>query len=175
MHRRIGPPGSFWGLWFGNSLADGVFQFSASQPHRVASDRHCGQIPGDDPVPMEAEMWCLGRWPHNSLARSVAGHRRPFEGWSTPDGPAIWFAEIFPSLVRYPEWSDEYKTKRDRTQVQSCIRYAAKQDSAGILKRDFAKPGTLDAATLAKVEDAKGWILGVSSRSCLRQPRLPRH
>ena len=27
MHRRIGPPGSFWGLWFGNSLADGVFQF----------------------------------------------------------------------------------------------------------------------------------------------------
>lgn len=63
--------------------------------------------------------------------------------------------------MRYPERSDEHKTRRDRTQVQSCIRYAAERDSAGILKRDFARPGTLDAATLAKVEDEKGWILWV--------------
>ena len=52
-------------------------------------------------------------------------------------------------------------TRRDRTQVQSCIRYAAERDAAGILKRDFAKPGTLDAATLAKVENEEGWILWV--------------
>jgi hypothetical protein len=107
---------------------------------------------------MEAEKWCLGRRPNNPLARSVAGHRWPIEGWSTPDSPAIWLAEIFPSLVRYPKWSDEYKTRRDRTRVQSCIRCAAERDSVGILERDFAKPGTLDAATSAKVEDEKGWI-----------------
>jgi hypothetical protein len=82
-------------------------------------------------------------------------------GWSTPEGPAIWFAEIFPSLVRYPEWTAEYESRRDRTQVQSCVRYAAERDSAGMLQGDFAKPGTLDAVTLARVEDEEGWILWV--------------
>ena len=43
----------FWGLCskFGNSLADATHRgvpVSASQPRRVASDRHCGRIPGDD-------------------------------------------------------------------------------------------------------------------------------
>jgi hypothetical protein len=30
-----------------------------------------------------------------------------------------------------------------------------------MLKGDFAKPGTLDAVTLARVEDEEGWILWV--------------
>jgi hypothetical protein len=78
----------------------------------------------------------------DQLVRAVGGHVWPFEGWTTPTGPAIWFAEIFPSLVQYPEWADEYKKHRDRTQVQSCVRYAAERDAAGKLKRDFGRPGT---------------------------------
>jgi hypothetical protein len=97
----------------------------------------------------------------DDLARRVNGHRWPFQGWGTPDKPAIWFAEIFPSLIRYPEWSDEYRSRRDRTQVQSCVRYAAERDSAGLLEQDFAKPSVLGDAVAAKVEDEEGWILWV--------------
>jgi hypothetical protein len=97
----------------------------------------------------------------DELARSVDGRRWPFEGWNTPDWPAVWFAEIFPSLVCYPEWMAEYEKQRDRTQVQSCVRRAAERDAAGTLKLDFAKPRTLDPSTLSRVEGEEGWILWV--------------
>jgi len=97
----------------------------------------------------------------DDLARAVGGHRWPFEGWTTPTEPAVWFAEIFPSLVQYPEWADEYKKRRDRMQVQSCLRRAAERDAAGKLKGDFAKPGMLDTVTLTRVEGEEGWMLWV--------------
>ena len=51
---------------------------------------------------------------------------------------------------------------RDRTQVQSCVRFAAERDAAGLLKADFDRPTqSLDAKTLARVEDEEGWILWV--------------
>jgi hypothetical protein len=97
----------------------------------------------------------------DELARAVRGQRWPFEGWTTPRRPAIWFAEIFPSLVQYPEGADEYKKRRDRTQVRSCIHRAAERDATGKLKGDFAKPGRLDFATLVRVEGEEGWMLWV--------------
>ena len=63
--------------------------------------------------------------------------------------------------MQYPEWADDYKEQRDRTQVLSCVRHAAERDAAGKLKGDFAKPDSLDATTLARVEDEEGWILWV--------------
>lgn len=89
-------------------------------------------------------------------------YRWPFDGVGTPDWAAACFAEIFPSLVHYPEWETEYTTARDLTQVRSCIRRAAERDGEGVLRADFDRPGhRLDAATLAGVEDEEGWILWV--------------
>ncbi len=174
-NRQVGAPGPFWGCAASSATHSltqqhiGVFQF----PHhglqewrttdnwarrRVTTQSvwklNCGVSVGGQTI--------LGIKHLDGLARSVDGRRWPFEGWSTPAGPAIWFAEMFPSLVPYPaDWSDEYRTRRDRTQVRNCVRYAAERDSAGVLKGDFAKPGALDAATLAKVEGEEGWILWV--------------
>ena len=173
-NRQIGAPGPFWGCAAGSASRSltqqriGVFQF----PHHDLAEWRATDVVARSRVTTQS-VWklncgvsvggqtILGIKHLDELARSVGGHRWPFEGWGTPDGSAIWFAEIFPSLVRYSEWSDEYKTRRDRTQVQSCVRYAAERDSAGMLKGDFAKPATLDVATLAKVENEEGWILWV--------------
>ena len=173
-NRRVGAPGPFWGCTASSvtgSLTQqriGVFQF----PHHKLEEWRATDIAARRRVTTQS-VWklncgvsvggqtILGIKHLDQLARSVGGHRWPFEGWSTPEGPAICFAEIFPSLVRYPEWTAEYASRRDRTQVQSCVRYAAERDSAGMLKGDFAKPGTLDAVTLARVEDEEGWILWV--------------
>ena len=63
--------------------------------------------------------------------------------------------------MAYPEWSEQYKTQRDRTQVQGCVRYAAERDAPGVLKLDFAKPEMLDSAIIRRVEAEEGWILWV--------------
>lgn len=98
----------------------------------------------------------------DDLAKVVGGKRWPFEtGWGTPTQPEIWFAEIFPSLIRYPEWAREYATLRDRTQVQSCVRYAAELDATGSLAQAFAQPPGLDEVALQRVVDEEGWILFV--------------
>jgi hypothetical protein len=100
----------------------------------------------------------------HDLVDAVDGKRWPFEtGWSVPppDAAAVWFAEIFPSLIRYPEWDDEYLVRRDRTQVQGCVRHAAELDATGSLKKAFAQPSDLDLASLAAVVEEEGWILFV--------------
>jgi len=173
-NRKVGAPGPFWGCTASaatRSLTQqriGVFQF----PHHNLEEWRATDIAARCLVTTQS-VWKLncgvsvggqtivGIKHLNELARSVDGHRWPFEGWTTPEGPGIWFAEIFPSLVRYPEWADEYKKRRDRTQVQSCVRKAAERDAAGKLKGDLAKPGRLDAATLARVKGEEGWILWV--------------
>jgi len=171
-NRRIGAPGPFWGCTASavtHSLTlKRVFQF----PHHGLEEWRATEIAARRRLTTQP-VWKLNSGPSvggqtimgikhlHELAISVDSHIWPFEGWRTPDGPSIWFAEIFPSIVRYSEWADEYRTRRDRTQVQSCVRYAAEQDSAGLLTADFAKPATLDSAALAKVEEEEGWILWV--------------
>jgi hypothetical protein len=173
-NRKVGAPGPFWGCAASSETGSltqqrvGVFQF----PHHTLEEWRATDIAARRRVTTQS-VWklncgvsvggqtILGIKHLEELARSVEGHRWPFEGWSTPEGPAIWFAEIFLSLVRYPEWTADYKSRRDRTQVQSCVRYAAERDSVGMLKGDFARPVTLDAVTLARVEDEEGWMLWV--------------
>lgn len=180
-NRRISPsgPGPFWGCTAGSvtpSLTQhrvGVFTFpygtSALEQWRVTECRaasrtttqsvwklNCGVSVGGQTI--------LGLKYLHQLAQAVGGRRWPFEtGWTVPsaDAPAVWFAEMFPSLVRYPEWDQEYNTRRDRTQVQSCVRYAAEHDAAGTLKDAFAQPADVDAALLKRVVDEEGWILFV--------------
>ena len=99
----------------------------------------------------------------DELARTVDARRWPFEGWDVASEPGIWFAEIFPSLVDYPKWRAAYAKPRDRTQVQSCVRRAAKRDREGLLGDDFARPVLLDRdeKLAQQVEDEEGWILWV--------------
>lgn len=173
-NRRVGAPGPFWGCAAKSATRSltqqriGVFQF----PHHALEEWRATDLIARRRV-ITQSVWnlncgvsvggqtILGIKHLDGLACSVDGHRWPFEGWGTPDEPAIWFAEIFPSLVRYPEWSERYKTQRDRTQVQSCVRYAAERDAAGMLKRDFAKPDMLDGGTLGRAEGEEGWMLWV--------------
>ena len=171
-NRKVGAPGPFWGCTAGAitpSLTQqriGFFQF----PHHNLEEWRETDLIARRQVTTQS-VWklncgisvggqtILGIKHLDDLARTVGGHRWPFEGWTTPTGPAILFAEIFPSLVRYPEWEHEYERRRDRTQAQSCLRRAAERDAAGMLKGDFAKPSGLDAATLARIEGEEGWIL----------------
>ena len=98
----------------------------------------------------------------DELARAAGGHRWPFDGWGTPSEPGVWFAEIFPSLVYYPEWSNEYRERRDRTQVLSCVRRAAERDRDGLLRSDLDVPShRLSPTMLANVEAEEGWMLWV--------------
>jgi hypothetical protein len=175
-NRIIGAPGPFWGCAKTRATQSltqhrvGVFSY----PHmglqewrmtdREARKRtvtqsvwklNCGVSVGGQTI--------LGIKHLHRLAETVQGHVWPFDGWGTPSGPAIWFAEIFPTLVQYPDWSIAYATERDRTQVQSCLRFAAERDADGLLRADFARPGHLaDAGTLAMIEDEEGWILWVT-------------
>lgn len=173
-NRRVGAPGPFWGCAANSATRTltqqriGVFQF----PHHGLEEWRATDLAARRRVPTQS-VWklncgvsvggqtILGIKHLHRLAHSVNGYRWPFEGWGTPDGPAILFAEIFPSLVVYPEWGEGWKKQRDRTQVQGCLRYAAERDAAGVLTRDFAKPDMLDSATLARVEREEGWILWV--------------
>jgi hypothetical protein len=175
-NRKVGAPGPFWGCARGAATPTlteqrlGVFDF----PHHSLEEWRATDQEARRRVTTQS-VWklnsgvsvggqtILGIKHLDDLACSVGGYRWPFEGWTTPSGPAIWFAEIFPTLVQYPEWADEYKTRRDRTQVQSCVRRAAERDCAGTLKGDFAKPGMLNAATLSRVEGEEGWMLWVES------------
>lgn len=178
---KIAPPGPgpFWGCTakaVAPSLtqhSNGVFTFPYG-PHGIpkwrvtearASKRtitqsvwklNCGVSVGGQTI--------LGIKHLHELARALGGRRWPFDtGWSVPPpgAPAVWFAEIFPSLVRYAEWDHEYATRRDRTQVQSCVRYAAERDAAGTLADAFAQPSGLEASQLARIVDEEGWILFV--------------
>jgi hypothetical protein len=171
-NRRIGAPGPFWGCVAGAETPAltrqrvGIFTF----PHhglrewRLTDDvvrrrvttqsvwkLNCGVSVGGQTI--------LGIKHLEELASSVSGRRWPFEGWGAPEGPEAWFAEIFPSLVIYDEWRDEYARRRDRTQVMSCLRRAAERDAAGLLRGDLAPPAGLDASALAQVQDEEGWIL----------------
>jgi hypothetical protein len=110
----------------------------------------------------------------NELARLVAGHRWPLEGWSTLDGPAIWFAQIFPSLVRYPEWNDEYNTRaRSNSGAELHSLRCRARFGRTTQKEDFAKPGTLDAAKLAKVRTKKVGSCRCESYGVPRAEALP--
>lgn len=173
-NEKIGAPGPFWGCvasaetWALPQRRIGVFDF----PHRgLAEWRLTDQAARLRAVTQS--VWklnagvsvggqtILGLKHLDGLARAVGGVRWPFEGFCTPAGPGVLFAEVFPSLVRYPEWSAEYARRRDRTQVLGCVRRAAERDAAGVLKGDFAKPAGLGAAALARVQDEEGWILWV--------------
>lgn len=176
---RIAPegPGPFWGC---SQRAEsrnltqrrvGVFTFPYSdnglQEWRL-TERRCARIAPPQSV---WKLNCgvslggqtiLGIKHLHELAEALGGHRWPFEtGWTTPaPGTAtVWFAEIFPSLIRYPEWDSEYDARRDRTQVQSCVRHAAELDADGSLRNAFAKPPDLTPAELERVATEEGWIL----------------
>ena len=100
----------------------------------------------------------------HEMATALGARRWPFDtGWTTPPAGqgAVWFAEIFPSLVRYAEWDEEYAKRRDRTQVQSCVRRAAEDDRAGALAGWFAEPAGLSAEQAWRVVSEEGWILWV--------------
>jgi hypothetical protein len=173
-NKAVGAPGPFWGCAGKGSLTlpkqrIGQFQF----PHRGLEEWRATEVEARKQVTTQS-VWKLncgvsvggqtivGIKHLHELAVSVQGYRWPFDGWGTPREPAIWFAEIFPSLVRYPDWGDEYLRRRDRTQVQSCVRRAAERDALGQLKGDFGAPADrLDAATLSRVENEEGWILWV--------------
>jgi hypothetical protein len=172
-NRRIGSPGPFWGC--ARVAADdhlspqrvGVFTFPHHGLWRATDLRarartttqsvwklNCGVSVGGRTI--------LGTKHLDELARDVGAHRWPFEGWGTPSSAAILFAEIFPSLVYYPDWAAAYAVAKDRTQVQSCVRFAAERDGDGILKGDFRAPSDgLDPATLDRVAGEEGWILWV--------------
>jgi hypothetical protein len=89
----------------------------------------------------------------HTLAEALDARRWPFDtGWTTPapGTGCVWFAEIFPSLVRYKEWDAEYAARRDRTQVQSCVRRAAEEDSKGMLFARFGLPAGLTDSLRAR-------------------------
>ena len=175
-NRQVGAPGPFWGCAASAATRTltqqriGVFQF----PHHKLEEWRATDIAARRRVTTQS-VWklncgisvggqtILGIKHLHDLARSIDGQRWPFEGWSTPDGPAIWFAEIFPSLVRYLEWTDEYKARRDRTQVQSCVRHAAERDSAGKLKGDFARPARWTQGPLPRWRARKAGFYGFES------------
>jgi hypothetical protein len=98
----------------------------------------------------------------HALTTALAPHARvwPFEtGWSVPQEPSIWFAELFPSLVNYPEWEADLLTARDRTQVLSCLRFAAEQDAGGTLAAFLEEPGGLAPSDTEAVLGEEGWML----------------
>lgn len=100
----------------------------------------------------------------HEMATALGARRWPFDtGWTRPPAGqgAVWFAEIFPSLVHYPEWDNEYAKRRDRTQVQSCVRRAAEEDREGRLSKRFAEPTGLSVDQKRRVVSEEGWILWV--------------
>jgi hypothetical protein len=174
-NRKVGPPGPFWGCAEGaanDALTQhrvGIFSF----PHHGLEEWRATDLEAKRRATTQS-VWklncgvsvggqtILGIKHLDELARALGAHRWPFNGWGITPEPAIWFAEIFPSLVHYNEWTAEYAKSRDRTQVQGCLRWAAERDRDGLLKGDFDRPSLrLDEATLAKVEDEEGWILWV--------------
>jgi hypothetical protein len=137
-NRKVGAPGPYWGCQASAitpSLTQqrlGVFAF----PHHNLEEWRATEIAARSRTTTQS-VWKLNcgvsvggqtilgiKYLHD-LGRAVGGHIWPFDGWTTPTEPSIWFAEIFPSLVQYPEWADEYAKRRDRTQVQSCVRRAS--------------------------------------------------
>ncbi|WNG61375.1 hypothetical protein F0U59_46710 [Archangium gephyra] len=98
----------------------------------------------------------------HALTTALAPHARvwPFEtGWSVPEGPAIWFAELFPSLVNYSEWEADLRSARDRTQVLSCLRFAAEQEAGGTLAAFLEEPGGLGPSDTEAILGEEGWML----------------
>ena len=177
-NRRVAPngPGPFWGCTRSSTTPtltqhrQGVFTFPYAgvlDEWRITDRRaakivttqsvwkiNCGVSVGGQTI--------LGIKYLNDLARELDAKRWPFDtGWSVPSprGASVWFAEIFPSLVRYPEWEEEYRSQRDRTQVQSCVRRAAERDANGTLGITFAQPAGLSASELAQVVGEEGWML----------------
>ena len=172
-NRMVGAPGPFWGCTRVAATVAltrhrvGVFSY----PHHGLAEWRATDLEAKKRATTQS-VWklncgvsvggqtILGIKHLDDLARVVSAHRWPFEGWGIPRQPAIWFAEIFPSLVHFPEWTAEYAKLRDRTQVQSCLRWAAERDRDRLLEGDFDRPGErLNATTLDHVEHEEGWIL----------------
>jgi len=171
-NRLVGAPGPFWGC-AKDAVTEALMQHRVgvfSFPHNGLAEWRATELEARKRATTQS-VWklncgvsvggqtILGIKHLDDLARTVTAHRWPFDGWGTPHEPAIWFAEIFPSLVQYPEFSAEYS--RDRMQVQSCVRRAAERERDGLLQGDFDRPGQLSPATLAQVEEEEGWILWV--------------
>jgi hypothetical protein len=171
-NRRIGAPGPFWGCAKRAVSGDltqhrvGVFDW----PHRGLGDWRLTDVQARRRTTTQS-VWklncgvsvggqtILGIKHLHALATAVGGRIWPFDGWQTDGEPGVWFAEIFPSLVSYPEWLGAYAATRDRTQVQSCVRRAAERDAAGRLVKDMARPAMLDDAAFPAVQGEEGWIL----------------
>jgi hypothetical protein len=169
---KIGAPGPFWGCSGPGSATltkqrVGHFTF----PHQGLAEWRLTDLEARRQVTTQS-VWklncgvsvggqtILGVKHLEHLAKATGAHRWPFEGWSTPSAPGVCLAEIFPSLILYPEWESHYRAHRDRTQVQSCLRRAAERDNAGMLQADFAAPvQRLDSSRLARVQAEEGWIL----------------
>jgi len=179
-NRRIAPsgPGPFWGCTRGAVTStltlhrQGIFSFpyAGSLAEWRITDRRAAQLVTTQSVwklncgVSVGGQTILGIKYLNDLARHLNAKRWPFEtGWSFPTAgqASIWFAEIFPSLVRYPEWEHEYQTRRDRTQVQSCVRRVAELDSTGNLAAAFGQPSGLSTRELSQVVGEEGWILSL--------------
>jgi len=179
-NQRIEPsgPGPFWGCTqrasteFLTQQRAGIFQFPyagciaewratdmRAQQRTVTQSvwkLNCGVSVGGQTI--------VGIKHLHALAEALDARRWPFDTrWVTPapGSGCVWFAEIFPSLVRYEEWDAEHSLRRDRTQVQSCVRRAAEEDAQGALAEQFKPPQGLSEAELQRVEDEEGWILWV--------------
>ena len=87
----------------------------------------------------------------------------PFEtGWKalTPadlDGVAAVIAEIYPALSTVTPDAGETP---DRAQVRTLCEQFARMDERGELAKAFAAPKGTDEATVQRVQDEEGWILG---------------
>ena len=121
----VGAPGPFWG--WGRTAASaaltqhrvGVFNY----PHHGLAEWRVTDMEAKKKATTQS-VWklncgvsvggqtILGIKYLDELARAVAGHRWPFEGWGIPHVPTIWLAEIFPSLVYYSDWVEEYQPPR---------------------------------------------------------------
>jgi hypothetical protein len=173
-NEKVGAPGPFWGCSASAATASltqhrvGVFTF----PHRGLDEWRLTDLQARQTATVQS-VWklncgvsvggqtLLGIAHLYRLSTAIEGHLWPFEGWRVPDGPVICFAEIFPSLVQYPEWADEYARRRDRTQVLGCVRCAAERDAVGLLRKDFtfAVEHKLTLEQRRRAQHEEGWIL----------------
>jgi hypothetical protein len=179
-NRKVGGPGPFWGCTKSVVTTElkqsRVFDF----PYHGLQELRATDIEARNKGAIALSVWklncgvsvggqtILGIKYLHELAEDVGAHIWPFEGWGVPKKPAIWLAEIFPSLVPYAG-SDSAEC-RDRMQVRNCVRWAAERDCDGSLKGDFDRPA-LDPATLAQVENEEGWILWGCERSAKSKVR----
>jgi precorrin-8X/cobalt-precorrin-8 methylmutase len=94
-------------------------------------------------------------------SRAIGSSARiwPFEtGFSAPEKPGVWFAEIFPSIVTIDESVVSHQPL-DCRQVESCVLEAAMRDCRGEMVKTLGAPSGLSQAELATVTGEEGWML----------------